>query len=387
MAPRAALLGTLLLLAACASGPSGQAPGGTTPSGTTPGGTTPGGSTGGTPQLAPASFAALPGWAADDPREALAAFRRSCARPQADAPAAARLGVDAAAWRSACAAIPAAADANTARAFFESRFRPVRVTGSDGSPGLFTGYFEAEARAALKPDRRFRVPLYRKPPELPADRPWHDRAVLDGRGGRPSPLAGRGLELAWVEDRTAALELHIQGSGRLVLPDGRVMRIGFAAHNGQPYTAIGRELVAMGEMTREQVTWPAIKAWLATHPDQADALIDRNRRYVFFRELAGEGPIGAQGVPLAPGRSLAVDRAVVPLGLPVYVATVVPGAAGPQAWRRLMVAQDTGGAIKGPVRGDLFLGAGAAAADSAGRMNSAGDWWILVPRAAATAAR
>ena len=204
-------------------------------------------------------------------------------------------------------------------------------------------------------------------------KPYYDRAqIVDGA------LDGEGIEIVWVADPIAAFFLQIQGSGRVRLPDGEILRLGYSAANGRPYTAIGRVLVAEGALAREEVSLQSIRAWLRENPGEQRRIMDRNRSYVFFREIAGEGPIGTQGVPLTPGRSLAVDPRLMPLGVPLWIDTADPlDTARPL--RRLVVAQDTGGAIRGAVRGDLFWGAGLDAEERAGRMRSPGRYHVLLP--------
>ncbi len=362
----------LLALAACQ---------GTTPR---PPATQPSGQAGTSTIIVPATFAQMIGWTQDDPRPALLAFRRSCAKP-APAAANARLAVQPGDWQAPCAAadLVDARDALAVRRFFEQNFAPVSVQRGDIQPGLFTGYFEPELHAALKPDARHRFPIYLKPPDLPATpgAPWLSRAQIEG-----GALNGRHLELAWADDAIGVFELQVQGSGRLVLPGGQIMRVGFAGHNGHPYTAIGRVLQEYGAGQDDVANWPAIKAWLQRNPAKAQQVMQRNARFVFFRQLTGDGPIGAMGVALTPERSLAIDPSIVPYGAPVYIDTFLPGATpdrmGPPL-RRLMVAQDTGGAIKGPVRGDIFWGAGERAETIAGRLKSPGLWWVLLPKPAA----
>ena len=186
------------------------------------------------------------------------------------------------------------------------------------------------------------------------------------------------MEIVWVADPIAAFFLQIQGSGRVRLPDGEVLRLGYAATNGRPYTAIGRVLVAEGALEREEVSLQSIRAWLRANPAEQRRVMDRNRSYVFFREVPGEGPVGTQGVPLTPGRSLAVDPRYLPLGAPLWIDTVDPLDTS-RPLRRLTVAQDTGGAIRGAVRGDLFWGAGLDAEERAGRMRSPGRYYVLLP--------
>lgn len=321
--------------------------------------------------LIAARFADLPGWNEEDHGAVLRQLRAQCEKPLPADPIHARLKIDAARWASLCRLARASGeDAAAARTFFENQFQPYQVRG-DG--GLFTGYFEAELPAAARQTVRFKAPLYRPPPELARGVAFASRAEIDA-----GALKGRDLELAWVEDRVAALEIQIQGSGRLRLPDGKILRLGYAADNGRDYTAIGRVLIEQGALTREEATWPAIKQWLRAHPAQADAVIDKNQRYIFFRVLPHlDGPPGSLGVPLTPNRSIAVDRAFIPLGMPVMLDTSLPDGA---PLRRLMLAQDTGGAIKGPVRGDIFFGSGARAEQLAGAMRQPGRWWLLLPK-------
>jgi membrane-bound lytic murein transglycosylase A len=197
-------------------------------------------------------------------------------------------------------------------------------------------------------------------------------------------LAERGLELLWIDDPVDVFLLQVQGSGRVVLPDGEVVRVGFAGHNGRPYRSIGRVLIERGAIEPHAASWDGIRGWIEENPDEAHALFAENPRFVFFREIDGaaDGPIGAQGVPLTPRRSLAVDRSLVPLGLPVWLDTTRPGDSDVPL-RRLMVAQDTGGAITGPVRGDFFWGYGETALAEAGRMKSRGRYFLLLPNPAA----
>lgn len=375
--------------------------------------------------LRPASFAELPGWAADPPTAdslaaAIPAFRRSCSKLDAlpddrllGGAQDGRVAGTAGDWRGICAALrtlppPGDPEAETAaRSFFESRFQPFAATNRGDPTGLFTGYYEPTLAGSRARSERFHFPLYLRPPELVsvdlgrfrddlagrrlAGRvesgrlvPYEDRAAIDG-----GTLAGRGLELVWVGDPVDAFFLHIQGSGRIELDGGGHLRVGYSAQNGHPYFAIGRELIDRGALAREQVSMQSIRRWLEDHPEQATELLHRNPSYVFFRELPGDGPIGSQGVVLSPGRSLAVDRKFLPLGIPVWLDATAP-AAGMEGTdvplQRLLIAQDTGGAITGPVRGDVFWGHGEDAADVAGRMKHPGRLWLLLPRSVGTSA-
>jgi len=355
-------------------------------------------------RLEPASFSELPGWAADDAAAAWPALERSCKIVARSEPGRAMAhGSTAADWQRACAAV-AGAPRGEFRRVVEAAFRPFRAT-ADGNPdGLFTGYYEAELKGSRTRDGRNRYPLYKRPDDLiTVDlgefrdslkgqriagrvsggtlKPYPDRGAID-RGA----LANRGLEIAWVEDPVDAFFLHIQGSGRVSLPDGGTIRVGYAAQNGHPYLAIGRPLIDRGAIPADRVSMQSIRAWLAANPAEADRVMWLNASYVFFREITGEGPIGAQGVALTPGRSLAVDPRFIPLGAPVWLDTTEPSGqeGGPERiFRRLMVAQDTGGAIKGPVRGDVFFGHGAEPAAVAGRMKQRGRLWLLLPMGAA----
>jgi membrane-bound lytic murein transglycosylase A len=348
----------------------------------------------------PVRFADIPGWAADDHAAALVAFRAGCRAAVARKRTKTAVLVDAAAFRRVCAtatALPAGTDAATARRFFESGFRPVRIT----SDGFLTGYFEPEVAGALAPGGPYRTPLYRRPPDLVdlktgtgalsgfshARRDASGRlSTFDDRAAiEAGALSGRGLELVWLADPVDAFFVHVQGSARVRLPDGRVLRVGYDGKNGHPYTAIGRILIDRGEIAREDMTADRLAAWLKAHPREAGALMAENRSFVFFRPLdrpANEGPVGALGVPLVAGRSLAVDPSVQPYGVPVFVAADLPigpgGALAP--FRRLMAAHDTGSAIKGAGRGDIFVGAGDAAGTVAGRLRHPAEVFVLVPR-------
>lgn len=259
------------------------------------------------------------------------------------------------------------------RAFLEDRLEPVAV-----GPGLLTGYYEPELRGAEFPNGPFAVPLHAMPPSPPAGHRHPDRAAIE-----TGALDGRGLEIVWVDDAVDAFFLHIQGSGRVLLQDGRTLRLGYAGQNGHPYRGIGRPLLERGAITREGMSMQGIRAWLAIGPPgEVTALLRSNASYVFFRVLEGlrpdQGAPGALGVPLTPMRSIAVDPAWVPLGAPLFIATRDPLDGRPL--RRLVLAQDVGGAIKGQGRGDLYWGWGDAAGARAGRMYDHAEVFVLLPR-------
>jgi membrane-bound lytic murein transglycosylase A len=353
--------------------------------------------------LAPAAFADLPGWTLDRHAELLPALARSCAR-LARLPDERDLGLagNARAWREPCAAaarIPAG-DHAAARAFLETAFRAFAIADeANGPEGLFTGYYEPELRGSLTRGGSYTIPLHARPADLVTVDLGEFRPELRGQriagsvqDGALRPYAARGRinagaldgrtdVLVWVDDPVDAFFLEIQGSGRVTLPDGRVLRLGFAAQNGHPYVAIGRTLIERGALTRETVSMQSIRAWLAANPRDARHVMETNPSYVFFRVIEGDGPLGSEGVALTPGRSLAVDRSFLPMGVPLWLDAEDP--LDPTARvRRVVMAQDTGGAIRGVVRGDVFWGAGADAAERAGRMRARGRYWLLLPAGA-----
>jgi membrane-bound lytic murein transglycosylase A len=323
----------------------------------------------------------LPGWADDRAAELWPALRLSCARP---APA----------WAAACAQALAAAppDDDAARRWLATWLQPYRVEAPDGSvEGLATGYFEPQLEARRKPDARFRFPVHAPPADLQQRRPHYTRQQFDTLPAAMAALRGR--EIAWLDDPLDLLLLQVQGSGRLRIAaaDGTApttVRVAFAGHNDQPYRSVGRWLVERGELRADGASWPAIRAWALQNPQRVDELLWSNPRVVFFREEPlpdpALGPRGAQGVPLTAGRSVAVDPASVPLGTPLWIATAEPLSAAPL--RRLVMAQDTGGAITGAVRVDYFFGTGEAALAQAGRMRATLRVWALWPRGGSPAA-
>ncbi len=340
---------------------------------------------------APTGLAALPGWVADQTHEVLPAWRRSCARLLRKPPDSSigpnGLGGTAADWQPACRAIPeATADATEVRAYFARWFAPLPVVSADGNAnGLFTGYFEPELHGSRTRSRRYAVPLYGRPPDL------HTLAGQAGVGrrvrGRLRPywtraqivagaLRRRATPLLWVDNAIDAFFLEIQGSGRVILDDGTTLQVNYAASNGRPYVPIGRVLIERRALQRGAVSLQSIREWLSQHPREAQAVMNQNPSYVFFR-LSDTGATGAEGVVLTPGRSLAVDTHFIPLGAPLFLD--LASLAGVGVIQRLVIAQDTGGAIRGEVRGDLFWGAGPDAYDRAGRMAQGGRYWMLVP--------
>jgi membrane-bound lytic murein transglycosylase A len=337
--------------------------------------------------VAPASFTASADAGAEAAR---AAFRRSCPGLQAreDRSGLTRAGD----WAAACAAAAAPGDAAD---FFRSQFTPVTIAAGTG---FATGYYEPEIAGARTAAPGYATPFYRRPPDLidvdlgrfAADLKGRKlRGRLDGKTLVPYPdrgaimagaLAGKGLELAFAADPYEAFFLEIQGSGRLRLPDGGIMRIGYDSQNGRDYVAIGKVLLDRGDLPKGGVSMDSILAWLRANPDKAPTLLAANPSVVFFREITGDGPVGAMGIAVAPGVSVAADPAFLPLGAPLFVTTTLLGNVPLAA---LMVAQDTGGAIKGANRIDLFRGSGAAARAEAGAQAAAAQIVVLLPPPAA----
>ncbi|GAB4070145.1 MltA domain-containing protein [Ancylobacter sonchi] len=354
----------------------------------------------------PLAFADLPGWREDDPRAALAAFRRSCGKIRSGSDLVDPARPVFTALKRTCrqaARLPARLSEARARAFFEREFRPLRVAPLTSDQGFLTGYYEPEVAGSRTRTDDYATPLYRRPPDLileipsqdgvPANRgkafreengvrvPYYDRAAIDD-----GALAGKGLEVAFIRDPADAFFAAIQGSVRVRLPDGRLLRLNYDGHNGQPYTPVGRILVEKGIVPREKMSMDAIRAYIAAHPEEGKALMRENHSYVFFRiadQLSdSDGAVGAQGLPLVAERSIAVDKRIHVYGTPIFLDAQLPlGADGAsQPFRRLTIAQDTGSAIVGPARADIFFGAGAEAGSIAGRIKDPGNFAVLVPR-------
>lgn len=346
-----------------------------------------------TPLMTPSTFSALPGWEKDDLRQAWPAFVASC-----------NVLVRKEEWKDACTASKTvgAADGAAIRTYFETWFVPNQIRAADGvDTGLITGYYEASLRGARKRGGAFQTALYRVPDDLltidlASVYPDLKGKRLRGRlvGKKVVPYSTRaeiaradipGKELLWVDDPVEAFFLEVQGSGRIQLSDtGETVRVSYADQNGHPYKAIGRWLIDQGELTPAQATAQGIKAWIVANPTRRQELFNVNPSYVFFREEAipdpRVGPKGALGVPLSAGRSIAIDPMLLPLGAPVYLSTTESGSDVPM--QRLVMGQDTGGAIRGAVRADFFFGFGYEAMENAGRMKQRGQLWVLMPRTA-----
>ena len=352
------------------------------------------------------SFGDIPGWERDDHASAFAAFRRSAVHGLETPYRTGSLGVDAGAFDEAFSEA-AAADSGTAdaRAFFERHFSPFLIVADGGEAGFVTGFYEPEVEASPVRTARFGVPLLAPPDDLvkvdDGNRPvgfdpafafgratesgvveYFDRAAIEG-----GALGDRAGPLAWLADKVDAFFVHVQGAARLKLPDGTVRRVTYAAKSGHPFTGPGRVLAGLGEIPQEKVTMQSIRAWLAENPGRVDEILHRNRSYIFFREAdvadAALGPVAAAKVPLTAGRSLAVDRLLHTFATPFFIDAPSLTAFGGAPFRRLMIAQDTGSAIVGPARGDLFAGSGDAAGDIAGVVRHPARFFALVPRALA----
>ena len=334
----------------------------------------------------------LPGWPGTGAEGLLPAFNAllaSCNSLQRQA-----------AWKAPCTAARTleARDETTLRNWFETQFQPWQLVNPDGSrEGLITGYYEPVLKASRNQKKPYLHPIYGVPddlidvelgelyPELKHMRlrgrldgrklvPYYSRADWEKQEGRQATNA-----LLWADDALDVFFMQIQGSGQVVLDDGSRVRVGYADQNGHPYRSIGRWLIDQGELKAEQASMQGIRAWLKAHPKRMQELLNANPSYVFFRELAlnGEGPPGAMGLPLTAERSIAVDPRFTPLGVPVWLATTHPNSE--RALTRLMLAQDTGGAIRGTVRADFFWGSGPEAGSQAGKMRQKGQMWTLLP--------
>ncbi len=354
--------------------------------------------------LSEAIFSELPNWGNDDFEGFAPAFLRSCQRIMKK-PSDENFGVLKQAgtygdWQVKCAKFidVISADNASLKTFFEENFTPYQISNNNNPVGLFTGYYEASLKGARIKKPPYIYPLYKRPDDLIMVQLGDFREELNGnriagrvKNGRLKPYEARedivsgnwphnDKVLLWVDDAVDAFFVQIQGSGLVQMDDGSTLRIGYAGQNGHPYYAIGRELINMGELSKEKVSMQSIRAWLAANPDKADEIMNTNKSYVFFREITGDGPIGAEGVALTAERSLAVDRTLISYGLPLWVDIEHPTDKMDKNNSRLMIAQDTGGAIRGAVRGDVFWGYGQRAEDKAGKMKYNGKYWVLLPK-------
>ncbi len=351
--------------------------------------------------LQPVSFESLPGWGSDDFSTFVTAFEETCERilecEPSDPMGSLEEAGTVAEWQLLCRNFMKAPKGRL-RAFFESQTRPYLVTDNGNQQGLFTGYFESSLHGSLDRIGAYQTPLHSRPDDLVMVSLGDFRKDLNGRhiagrviDGQLQPYESRreivaGGEyphnndvLVWLDDPIDAFFVHVQGSGHVELPDGNTMRISHAGRNGHPYHSIGRELIQREEIAEEDMSMQAIRQWLIANPEQADEVMHTNASYIFFREIDADGPLGAEGVTLTPGRSLAIDHSLLSYGLPIWVDIEAPIESAPPL-QRLMVTQDTGSAIRGAVRGDVFWGRGEEAEKLAGGMKSSGRYWVLLPK-------
>ncbi len=344
----------------------------------------------------------LPGWEEDNVLKALPALRKSCGailrskyNTQLRLSGRAGLWRD---WKEVCRRLPQGqVREKSFRKYLKSNFNVFQLGTKSNKSGLFTGYFEPLLRGSLEKSRTYNAPLFPKPSELIEAKlaDWgdlHKDRTIIGRviNGRLKPyytrqqiengaLSGDLKPILWLTSDIDAFFLHVQGSGQALLPDGTTYRIGYAGKNGHHYYPIGRHLIKTGEIAEKDISLQSIRKWLISNPSRKTSIMNLNPSYIFFKRNLGPGPLGAQGVSLTPGRSLAIDRTFVPLGAPVWVVADYKDEKD-EPLQRLMVAQDTGGAIKGPIRGDVFWGPGAAAEKLAGPMRALGELYMFLPK-------
>jgi peptidoglycan lytic transglycosylase A len=357
-------------------------------------------------QYVPLAWSDVPGWNDDNQLAAFQTFRASCKSIVAQHGAPPEPKALGASLREPCRAARVAniADGGRARAFFETNFVPLEISRLGHDAGFVTGYYEPIIEGSRVRTDVYNVPVYRRPsnlfmrgysqasPDLPNKGPvfrkigrrklvpYYDRGQIED-----GILAGRGIEICWLKDQTDLLFAQIQGSARIRLPDGSTLRINYDSYNGYPYTAVGRVLVDRGIFTRDEISMQKIGEWMEANPDGAKDVRRQNRSYVFFREVPlsdKDEAIGAQGIPLTPGRSIAVDKSLHVYGTPFFIAGDLPieSEKSKTPFRRLMIAQDTGSAIVGPARADLYFGAGSDAGKIAGRLKSNARFVMLVPK-------
>ena len=314
-------------------------------------------SSGAEPSYQITKFSQLDGWEQDDHAAALAVFRNTC------------IALKGPEWSSLCALATSQPDA---RQFFELFFRPVIINPDEAA--LFTGYFEPELKGSRYRGGKYQYPLYRMPPEIRPGQTWHSRREMEEQG----IMDGRGLEIAYIDNPVDVFFLQVQGSGRVALEEGGSIRVGYAGKNGHEYRSIGQELVRQGIYKPHQVSAQVIRRWVNRNPEAGRELLRHNGSFVFFREVsevpADKGPLGAMNRSITPLRSIAVDPKFTPLGAPVWIEK-----AGKSPMKRLMIAQDTGSAIKGAQRADIYYGTGDTAGKTAGRIKDKGRLVVLMP--------
>jgi membrane-bound lytic murein transglycosylase A len=355
--------------------------------------------------VSPSTYAQLPYWEQDDHSKALLAFKNSCVEIlQRDANTIFNPSLQhrtTRQWQRVCQAAMKIHQptSNNARQFFESWFVPYHVANQGNVKGIFTGYYLPLLHARLQPNKQFTVPIHALPQDLVkvdlslfrsefsgktiigqfknnALFPYPDRkAIMEG------VIEGKARILAWGNNAIDIYFAQVQGSAIVDLPDKHRFVIGYAGDNGRVYSSIGKILIARNQLTKQTVSMQSIRSWLTSHPDEMEALLNQNASYVFFKMLPDKNPLGTEKVPLTPERSLAIDNRYIPFGVPIWLTTAIPDKASASLvpYRHLLIAQDTGGAIRGVVRGDVYWGTGEKAAFIAGHMNSPGEYWVLLP--------
>lgn len=327
------------------------------------------------------SFSALDGWLSDNPDESIAAFLSSCdimARKPKPKTTGSGISIPKDVWVSLCADAKksAAGGREEARKFFERRFTPFKVNNNGNERGLFTGYYEPLLYGSTVPYKDYKYPLYAAPAGLESKKPHFTHAQIN-----KGALKGKKLELLYVDDPVMIFFLQIQGSGRVMMRDGRVIRVGYAGQNGHEYVSIGKIMGDENVLPKDKINFFTLRQWLYDNPKKAFAMMERNPSFVFFKIMENDTVVGSIGAPLMPWRAMAIDAKYIPYGLPLFLQTELPALPGssPMAFNRIMIAQDTGGAIRGPVRGDIFFGHGDSAEYMAGYMKGRGVYSLLVP--------
>lgn len=313
--------------------------------------------------LSQVSFSDLPDWHKLDMKGAIDSFIKTCPLLGKNKNIG-NIYVSSDSWEKVC---KKASVTENARLFFEENFKPYLAANHNNTEGLFTGYYHIELKGSRKKHKAYRYPIYKMPK---SDYNYSRYEIESGA------LLGKGLEIAYVDDSVQLFFLHIQGSGIIHLDDGKPIYIGFAGKNDRPYIAIGKFMAEQGLIDKKNVTAQTIKAWLYKNPDKAQEIMNQNPSYIFFKELKKNAAVGASGAELVPEVSLAIDKDFLPYGIPLWLATDING----KSYNRLMITQDTGSAIKGPIRGDIFFGRGKNAEKLAGEMKQKGRYYILLPK-------
>jgi len=331
------------------------------------------------PALEKVSFGILPGWTIASNREAVQSLINSCEeisrRPRNKLFFSNPMWKQNKDWQAICFKTLLIDSDAKAKLFFEHNFDPYLVTNKGNPEGLFTGYYEIEVKGSLNRDDIYKYPIYAKPLELEKVSKYLSREKID-----QGALNNRGLEIAWLSSPVDVLFLQVQGSGKIRLPNEEILRVHYSGRNGYDYYPIGKYMVEKGYINKDRLSAQAIRDWLDNHIDQAQALIEKNQSYIFFKLADKEGPEGAEGIPLTAQRSIAVDTRFVPFGTPIWLDIVPRQGFDDHGLHQLVIAQDTGSAIKGPIRGDVFFGAGSYAEDKAGSFKNEGRYFVLLPK-------